>query len=77
MALKALCMDDESTPHLLIGLTRGNIESLLKGSVLVLPQGPNLPLVKDSQVILMFEETDEELIKRMSYNLPPATDKLI
>jgi hypothetical protein len=75
MALKATLLDEESTPHLLIGLSRENLESLQRGEVFVLPPGKNVPLTEKSDIVLMFEETDEDLVERMKAHMPPVRER--
>jgi hypothetical protein len=65
MALKATILDDDNTPHLLIGLSRENIESIERGEVFVLPPGKNVPLTEESDIVILFEETDDDLVERM------------
>jgi len=69
MAVKAIAEDDKGVQHLIIGLNRENIETLLRGDVFKLPSGP-VPVMtaNKSDVILLFAETDEELAQRF----PPA-----
>ncbi len=69
MAVKAIVVDDENIQHLIIGLTRENVESLLRGDVFTLPSGP-VPVLTEhrSDIVLLFAETDEDLTKRF----PPA-----
>ena len=38
MAVKAIVVDDENVQHLIIGLNREDIESLLRGDVFTLPR---------------------------------------
>jgi hypothetical protein len=71
MAIKAIAVDDSDTHHLLIGLNRKDIDSLLRGDVFTLPRG-GVPLTEDSDIVLVFAETDEELEKRF----PPKPDKV-
>ena len=69
MAAKAIVVDDQNIQHLIIGLSRENIESLLRGEVFVLPSGPVPALTEDkSDIVLLFAETDDDLEKRF----PPA-----
>jgi hypothetical protein len=63
MAIKAIAVDDTNTHHLLIGLNRENVESILRGDVFSLPKGA-APLTVDSDIVIIFAETDEELAKR-------------
>ena len=39
MAIKAVALDDENVQHLIIGLNRENVDSLLRGDVFTLPRG--------------------------------------
>jgi hypothetical protein len=68
MAVKAILVDDESTQHLAIGLNRESINSLLAGDVFTLPGGVPVSLSADSDVVLLFAETDADLEQRF----PPA-----
>jgi len=72
MAIKATCIDESQTVHLLIGLNRENVEALLRGETLTLPPG-SVPLDVDSEIAIVFAETDEELVQnRLSASeLPP------
>ena len=67
MAIKAIAVDNSNTQHLLIGLNRENIESLLRGEVFTMPRGA-VSLSEKSDILLLFAETDEELDARF-----PAT----
>jgi hypothetical protein len=69
MAIEAIVVDDATTNHVIIGLNRENIESLLRGDVFTLPHGMPVALSEDSDIVLLFAETDDELGKR----LPPST----
>ena len=77
MALKAILIDNEKNPHLLIGLNREDVDSMKRGEVFVLPSGQNVALNEKSDIVLIIEETDEDLVRRMkagvapSGNLPP------
>ena len=68
MAVKAIAVDDENTQHLIIGLNRKNVESILRGEVLTLPRGIVPELSEASDVVVLFAETDNELGRRF----PPA-----
>jgi len=59
MALKATVLDEDKTQHLLIGLSRATIEALQRGEVFVLPPGQNPALTENSDIVLIYEETDE------------------
>ena len=71
MAVKAIALDDDNVQHLIIGLNRENIESLLRGDMFRLPRGIMPELTPDSDIVLMFAETDDDLGKRM----PPAMQR--
>ena len=64
MAIKVVAVDDENTQHLIIGLNRDNIDSLLNGDVFTLPHGIAITLTENSDIVLLFAETDEDLEKR-------------
>lgn len=68
MSNLARCVDERNIVHLLIGLNREDIESLLRGEVLTLLRGDMIPLSAKSGIALLFAETDEEVEER----LPPA-----
>ena len=69
MAVKAIVVDDENVQHLIIGLNREDVQSLLKGEVFTLPTGQVPILTEDkSDIVLLFAETDEDLGRRF----PPA-----
>jgi hypothetical protein len=70
MAVKATYVDEAQTVHLLIGLNRENIESLLRGEAFTLPPGA-VALSDGSNIVIMFAETDEELVEK---RLPPPVD---
>jgi hypothetical protein len=68
MAIKAVAVDDENTEHLVIGINRDEVKSLLDGDIFKLPQGAGISLTEKSDIVLLFADTDEELEKRF----PPA-----
>jgi hypothetical protein len=72
MAVKAIVGDEENIQHLVIGLNRENIESLLRGDVFTLPSGL-VPVMTEgkSDIVLLFAETDEDLAKRFPPSLRP------
>lgn len=61
-------MDDSDVHHLIIGLNRENIEAILRGDVCMLPSDFLPNLTHESDVVVIFAETDDELGKRF----PPA-----
>jgi hypothetical protein len=72
MAIKAIALDDENTQHLIIGLNRENIESLLRGDVFTLPHGMAVELTEQSDIVLLFAETDDDLGKRFPPSMRPG-----
>jgi hypothetical protein len=68
---KTICVDDSNTHHIIIGLNRENVESILRGDVFTLPSGA-APLGADSDIVVIFGETDEELVKRFPPVLRPV-----
>jgi hypothetical protein len=72
MAVKAILVDEENVHHLVIGLNREDVESLLRGDVFTLPSGPVPTLTENkSDIVLLFAETDEELGQRFPPSLRP------
>jgi hypothetical protein len=67
MAVKATVVDKSGTQHLIIGLNRENVESIIRGEILTLPPGATL-LTDESDIVVLFAENDIELGKRF----PPA-----
>jgi hypothetical protein len=67
MAIRATCLDDNGTLHVVIGLNRANIEALLQGQALTLPPSDVL-MTEASRIAIIFAETDEELINE---RIPP------
>ena len=72
MAIKAVAVDDENTQHLIIGLNRENVNSLLDGDVFTLPHGVAITLTENSDVVLLFAETDDNLAKRFPPRMRPV-----
>ena len=72
MAVKAIAEDEMGIQHLVIGLNRENIESLLVGNVFTPPSGP-VPVLtaNQSDIVLLFAETDGDLEKRFPRRLKP------
>jgi len=68
MSVRATCIDDRSVVHLRIGLNRENIETILAGGILTLPRKRGIQLSDESDIDIVFAETDEELMKK---HLPP------
>jgi hypothetical protein len=66
MAVKAVCKDKEGIQHLIIGLSRENLNTLVDGEVLTMPQGLAANITEASDIVLLFAETDAELKSRMS-----------
>jgi hypothetical protein len=61
-------VDDANTQHLIIGLTRAEVDALVRGDVLTLPNNIKPELTADSDIVVLFAETDEGLAGRF----PPA-----
>ena len=72
MAIKAVAVDDQNTEHLIIGLNRDNVNDLLEGDVFTLPHGIAITLTENSDIVLLFAETDEDLEKRFPPKLRPV-----
>jgi hypothetical protein len=72
MAIKALLADESGTRHLILGLNRENVDSIVDGNVFTFPQGMLSGLSEDSDVVLLFAETDEQLEKRFPPTLRPV-----
>jgi hypothetical protein len=72
MAIKAVVLDGSGTHHLIIGLNRENVESLVGGDVFALPRGNISGLSEDSDIVLLFAETDEEIRLRFPPVMRPV-----
>ena len=72
MAIKAVAVDDENTQHLIIGLNWDDVNSLLDGDVFTLPHGIAVTLTENSDVVLLFAETDDNLAKRFPPRMRPV-----
>src|SRR5262249_42250319 len=71
-AIKATAVDDENIEHLIIGLNREDVESLLRGDVFTLSTGAVPVLTENkSDIVLVFAESDEDLAKRFPPSLRP------
>jgi hypothetical protein len=68
MSITAIAADDANTQHLIIGLTRAELDALVQGDVLTLPRTMKPELSAGSDIVVMFAETDEDLAGRF----PPA-----
>ena len=68
MSITAIALDDANTQHLIIGLTRAEIDALVQGDVLTLPHTIKPELTADSDILVLFAETDAALAGRF----PPA-----
>ena len=71
MSIKAVAVDSEDIHHLIIGLNREDVETILQGNVLTLPAGYLHGLTEESDVVVLFAETDEELEGRFPRHLRP------
>ena len=72
MAIKVVAVDGENTQHLIIGLNRKNVKDLLDGDVYTLPHGIAITLTENSDIVLLFAETDKDLEKRFPPKLRPV-----
>jgi hypothetical protein len=72
IAIKAVAVDEEKTQHLIIGLNRDNLNSLLDGDVFKLPHGIPISLTEQSDIVLLFADTDADLEKRFPPRLRPV-----
>jgi hypothetical protein len=72
MAIKSVVVDESGTHHLILGLNRENVDSLLNGNVFTFPKGMLSGLSEDSDVVLLFAETDQQLEKRFPPTLRPV-----
>jgi hypothetical protein len=68
MSITAIALDDANTQHLIIGLTRADVDAIMQGDVLTLPRSMKPELTVDSDIVVLFAETDEALAGRF----PPA-----
>jgi hypothetical protein len=68
MPVKAVVVDDAGTQHLIVGLNRANVESILAGEVLTRPRGFPAQLTQASYIVILFAETDADIQKCF----PPA-----
>ena len=66
MSITAIAVDDANVQHLIIGLTRAEVGALVGGDVLTLPRILKPELTADSDIVVLFAETDEELTKGSS-----------
>jgi hypothetical protein len=67
MAIKTIVQDRENIQHLVIGLSRKNIESLLRGEVFTITCD-TVPVLteNESDIVVLFGETDEAPAMRIS-----------
>ena len=66
-----MLLTTDNVQHLIIGLNRQDIESLLRGDVFKLAGGIAPVLTKDSDIVLLFAETDEDLDRRLPSSMRP------
>jgi hypothetical protein len=59
MAIKSVVVDESGTHHLILGLNRENVDSVLNGNVFTFPKGLLSGLSEDSDIVLLFPETDQ------------------
>ena len=58
MAIRVVPVDDQNTERLIIGLNRDNVNDLSDGDVFTLPHGVAITLTENSDIVLLFAETD-------------------
>jgi hypothetical protein len=56
MAIKAVWVDKEGVQHLIIGLSRENVNTLVDGEVFTLPQGLAASITSKSDIVLLFAD---------------------
>jgi hypothetical protein len=61
MSITAIAVDDANTQHLIIGLTRADVDALVRGDVLTRPRSMKPELTANSDIVVLFAETDAEL----------------
>jgi hypothetical protein len=67
--LKATCIDDSRTVHLIVGINRKDLDDLLAGGYLRLDVG--VPLTRESEICVIFRETDADLVKALPEPVEP------
>jgi hypothetical protein len=67
MAIKATVVDEAGIHHLVIGLNHENVHSIVSSEIFTLPPG-GVALTDASDIVILFAETDDEIVKRF----PPA-----
>ena len=59
---RIIAVDDANTQHLIIGLTRADVDALVRGDVLTRPRSMKPELTANSDIVVaLFAETDAEL----------------
>ena len=76
MVIKAVLTDELGTHHLMLGLNRDDVESLLNGDIFRLPRGMLSGMSDDCNVELLFAETDDELASHLQPRLRPFKQPL-
>ena len=72
MAIEAICLGDKNAKDLIIGLSREDIELLLRGDKLKFRVEIELDLVADDNIVLIFDETNEDLVKHFPLRFSPS-----
>jgi hypothetical protein len=67
-----MVVDDAGVCHLIIGLNRENVDSILRGDVFTLPRRYLEQLTQESDVVVLSAETDDDIAKRFAPGLRPA-----
>jgi hypothetical protein len=68
MSITAIALDDVDTQHLIVGLNGADVEAIMRGDVLTLPRILKPELTAESDIVVLFAETDVALAGRF----PPA-----
>jgi hypothetical protein len=64
MAIQAVARDGSDIQHLIIGLNRDDVQSIMRGEVFTLPRRVGgIELSRYSDIIMLFAETDDELLR--------------
>ena len=72
MAVKAIAPDDAHTQHFIIGLNRGDVESILRGDVITLPRRIMPELSEDSDIVVLFADDGRVLGGEVSSRASPG-----
>jgi hypothetical protein len=71
---QAVVADQQNLHHLVTGLNRDDVNAIFKGKIVALPAGTLTGLTEESDVVIMFGETDEDISNRFSSTLRIQTN---